>query len=166
MSKLIASAVIRGAHAAVERADILLKETIRQKGETHTVAFLNTAYFLPLSYSHLGLEVSTLGQMRTLLDHARMLLPPSPYERVWLPYLGPALDAGMATLFAFEIIEACKTVIGPSPSQGIWLGAADNVIMRERGVEFVERFRAGICSHSRRSAGRGHGGQTCTRTAK
>jgi hypothetical protein len=28
----------------------------------------------------------------------------------------------MATLFAFEIIEACKTVAGPSPRSGIWLG--------------------------------------------
>ncbi|MGA2506867.1 MAG: acetyl-CoA decarbonylase/synthase complex subunit alpha/beta, partial [Chitinispirillaceae bacterium] len=146
MSKLIATAVIRGAHAAVERADTLLKETVRQKGETHPVAFPNTAYFLPLSYSLLGLEISTIGQMRTLLDHARRILPPSPYERVWLPYLGPALDAGMATLFAFEVIEACKTVIGPSPSQGIWLGAADDVIMRERGVEFVDGSAPGFAA--------------------
>jgi acetyl-CoA synthase len=146
MSKLIATAVIRGAHAAVERADTLLKETLRQKGATHPVSFPNTAYFLPLSYSHLGLEISTLGQMQALLDHAKLLLPPSPYERVWLPYLGPALDAGMATLFAFEIIEACKTVIGPSPSQGIWLGAADDVIMRERGVEFVDGSAPGFAA--------------------
>jgi len=146
MSKLIASAAIRGAHAAVERAGILLKKAIAQKGETHPAVFPNTAYFLPLSYSHLGLEVTTFGEMKTVLAHAKSLLPQHPSEKIWLPYLGPALDAGMATLFAFEIIEACKTVIGPAPRQGIWLGAADDVIMRERGVEFVDGSAPGFAA--------------------
>jgi acetyl-CoA synthase len=110
------------------------------------VAFPNTAYFLPLSYSHLGLEVATLSDMKIVLEHAERLLPQLPSEQVWLPYLGPALDAGMATLFAFEIIEACKTVIGPSPRSGIWLGAADDVIMRERGVEFVDGSAPGFAA--------------------
>ena len=146
MSKLIASAAIRGAHAAVLRAGDLLKEAITQKGETHPVAFPNTAYYLPLSYSHLGIEVTTLGEMNTILAQAKRLLPQHPSDKVWLPYLGPALDAGMATLFAFEIIEACKTVIGPAPRQGIWLGAADDVIMRERGVEFVDGSAPGFAA--------------------
>ena len=146
MSKLIAAAAIRGAHGAVEQARDSLEKAISQKGESCPVAFPNTAYFLPLSYAHLGLELSTLGQMKTALSHAQNLLPPEPYSRVWLPYLGPALDAGMATLFAFEIIEACKTVAGPSPYSGIWLGAADDVIMRERGVEFVDGSAPGFAA--------------------
>jgi acetyl-CoA synthase len=146
MSKLIASAAIRGGHAAVERAGIMLRDAVAQKGEAHPAAFPNTAYYLPLSYSHLGLEVTTLGGMKEVLTHAKRLLPALPYDKVWLPYLGPALDAGMATLFAFEIIEACKTVIGPAPRQGIWLGAADDVIMRERGVEFVDGSAPGFAA--------------------
>ncbi len=55
-----------------------------------------------------------------------------------MPYFGPALDAGMATLFAEEIIEACKYLIGPNPVNDIWLGAADDVILRERGIQFVD----------------------------
>jgi acetyl-CoA synthase len=146
MSKLIATAAIRGAHAAVERARKSLEGAIAQKGESCPVAFPNTAYYLPLSHAHLGLETTTLGGMRPILDHAAGLLPALPYDKVWLPYLGGALDAGMATLFAFEIIEACKTVAGPAPRQGIWLGAADDVIMRERGVEFVDGSAPGFAA--------------------
>jgi acetyl-CoA synthase len=146
MSKLIATAAIRGAHAAVERAKEMLTKAISEKGEQHPVAFPNTAYFLPIAYAHLGLEIATLGEMKPALDHAVALLQPIPTEKLWLPYLGSTLDAGMATLFAFEIIEACKTVIGPAPRQGIWLGAADDVIMRERGIEFVDGSAPGFAA--------------------
>src|SRR5208283_4091870 len=56
------------------------------------------------------------------------------------------LDAGMATLFAFEIIEACKYLIGPNPVNGIWLGAASDVILRERGIEFVDGSAPGFAA--------------------
>ncbi len=74
------------------------------------------------------------------------LLPAVPSEKVWLPYLGDTLDAGMATLFAFEIIEACKYLIGPNPVNGIWLGAASDVILRERGIEFVDGSAPGFAA--------------------
>ena len=67
-------------------------------------------------------------------------------SNVWLPYLGDTLDAGMATLFAFEIIEACKYLIGPNPVNGIWLGAASDVIIRERGIEFVDGSAPGFAA--------------------
>ena len=73
-------------------------------------------------------------------------LPPVPAEEIWLPYLGDTLDAGMATLFAFEIIEACKYLIGPNPVNGIWLGAANDVIIRERGIEFVDGSAPGFAA--------------------
>ena len=69
-----------------------------------------------------------------------------PADDVWLPYLGGTLDAGMATLFAFEIIEACKYLIGPNPVDGIWLGAASDVIIRERGIEFVDGSAPGFAA--------------------
>ena len=52
----------------------------------------------------------------------------------------------MATLFAFEIIEACKYLIGPNPVDGIWLGAASDVIIRERGIEFVDGSAPGFAA--------------------
>ena len=44
-----------------------------------------------------------------------ILLPPAPADALWLPYLGHALDAGMAALFADEIIEGIKYTLDPLP---------------------------------------------------
>ncbi|MBN1757752.1 MAG: CO dehydrogenase/CO-methylating acetyl-CoA synthase complex subunit beta [Chitinispirillaceae bacterium] len=146
MSKLIATAAIRGAHQAVTEARSSVERVMAEKGPDCPVSFPNTAYFLPIAYSHLGLEISTVAAMRQVLDTCDDLLPQVPLDTVWLPYLGDTLNAGMATLLAFELIEACKTVIGPSPVQDLWLGAADDVIMRERGVEFVDGSAPGFAA--------------------
>ena len=82
-----------------------------------------------------------------MLDRVRELLARRSFgDNVWLPYLGDTLDAGVATLFAFEVIEACKYLIGPHPVDGIWLGAAGDVIMRERGIEFVDGSAPGFAA--------------------
>jgi acetyl-CoA synthase len=146
MSKLIATSAIRGAHSIVSQAQKKVAEALGAKGPDCQVSFPNTAYYLPIAYSMLGLEVKNIGQMGNVLAECAKLLPPVPREKHWLPYLGNTLDAGMATLIAFEIIEACKTVVGPNPVDGIWLGAADDVIMRERGVEFVDGSAPGFAA--------------------
>jgi acetyl-CoA synthase len=146
MSKIICSSAIDGAIAWVAQAETKLAEAIQAKGESSPVAFPNTAYFLPVIYSLTGEKVATLGDMRTILRRAKQLLPQRPSAKVWLPYLGNTLDAGIATLFACEIIEACKYVIGPNPVNGIWLGAANDVIMRERGIEFVDGTAPGFAA--------------------
>ncbi|MBT7301426.1 MAG: CO dehydrogenase/CO-methylating acetyl-CoA synthase complex subunit beta, partial [Victivallales bacterium] len=146
MSKLICGSAIDGAIEWVAQAEAKLAEAIAAKGETAAAAFPSTAYYLPVIYAFTGMKVSTLADMRDVLKQAKELLPERPSERVWLPYLGNALDAGVATLFACEIIEACKTVIGPDPVNGIWLGAANDVIMRERGIEFVDGTAPGFAA--------------------
>jgi acetyl-CoA synthase len=146
MSKIIATAAIRGAHAIVGRARTRLSDALAAKGADCGVSFPNTGYYLPIAYSMLGLEIANLGQMKAVIDECNSLLPPVPRDELWLPYLGHTLNAGMATLLAFEIIEACKTVLGSNPVDGIWLGAADDVIMRERGVEFVDGSAPGFAA--------------------
>ena len=146
MSKIIAAAAIRGAHKIVQKAEKKLAETIAQKGRDCPVEFPNTGYYLPIIYSMTGIPVKTLGDCVKILEMARGMLPPVPEERHWLPYLGHALDAGMATLFAEEVLEGCKYLIGPHPVEGIWLGAADDVIMRERGIEFVDGTAPGFAA--------------------
>ena len=42
----------------------------------------------------------------------------NPIDHVWKPYLGEALDSGMATLFAEEIILAIRYIHGLEPCQG------------------------------------------------
>jgi acetyl-CoA synthase len=146
MSRIIATAAIRGAHSIVKQAEEKLREAIESKGKDTKVDFPDTGYYLPIIYSATAFEVKTLGDCEEALGHARALLPPIPEEKIYLPYLGWALDAGIATLFAEEVIEACKYTIGPNPVDGIWLGAATDVILRERGIEFVDGTAPGFAA--------------------
>jgi len=41
--------------------------------------------------------------MKDIFNECRKLLPPPVSDKVWLPYLAPALDAGMAT-FCFVFV--------------------------------------------------------------
>jgi acetyl-CoA synthase len=154
MSKLIATRAIRGAHKLVSRAEAELNQAIKEKGPQTKVEFPNTGYYLPISYGMLGIKVETLEGLQKLLEEAKKLLPPLPSEKLWLPYLGATLDAGMATLFADEIIEALKYIQNPVPylaepnpdQDHLWLGAANDVILRERGIEFVDGTAPGFAA--------------------
>ena len=146
MSRIIATAAIRGAHSIVKQAEEKLREAIDSKGKGTKVEYPDTGYYLPIIYSATAFKVQTLEDCEEALGYARALLPPIPEEKVYLPYLGWALDAGIATLYAEEIIEACKYLIGPNPVEGIWLGAATDVILRERGIEFVDGTAPGFAA--------------------
>jgi acetyl-CoA synthase len=146
MSKIICGSAIDGAIEWVAQAEKKLDQAIHEKGESATVTFPETAYYLPVIYSFTGEKIEVLADLRKILNQAKSLLPERPSDQVWLPYLGNTLDAGVAALFACEIIEACKYVIGPSPLNDIWLGAANDVIMRERGIEFVDGTAPGFAA--------------------
>ena len=146
MSKLICSSAIDGATAFVAKAEAKLAEAIKAKGEKCPVAFPSTAYYLPVIYALTGKKMETLGDLVGIMKEAKRLLPQRPSDKIWLPYLGNTLDAGIAALFSCEVIEACKYVIGPNPVDGIWLGAANDIIMRERGIEFVDGSAPGFAA--------------------
>lgn len=146
MSKIIASAAIRGAHKIAKQAEDILAQAISQKGRDCHVEFPNTAYYIPIIYSMSGIAVEKLSDFEKVMQEIKGLLPPFVDDDLWLPYLGNTLDAGMATLFAEEIIEACKYLIGPNPVKDIWLGAADDVILRERGIQFVDGTAPGFAA--------------------
>ena len=146
MSKLICASAIDGAVQWVAKAEAALDQAIAAQGGDASMGFPDTAYFLPIVYSFTGQKLESLADCRSALKRANQLLPQQPSEHVWLPYLGGALDAGVAALFACEVIEACKYLIGPNPVDGIWLGAANDVIMRERGIEFVDGTAPGFAA--------------------
>jgi len=154
MSKIIASAAIRGAHKIVNRSQEKWQQAMEKWGANEPVGFPNTAYFLPIIYGMTGIKVENLGDMEQVLKHCQQLLPPPVRETHPLPYLAPALDAGMATLFAGEISEAIRYletpdfyVHGEDPANhNIWLGAADDIILRKRGVEFVDGTAPGFAA--------------------
>ncbi len=154
MSKIIAAAGIKGAYHFVSQAKEKLAAALEKHGPDKEVNFPNTGYYLPVIYGILGVPVKTLGDMKGVVERCETLLPPLVKEKVHLPYLGPALDAGMATLFAQEIIEGIRYVEDPDFYQSgeditpekIWLGAADDVILRKRGVEFVDGTAPGFAA--------------------
>jgi len=117
MSKYIATRAIRGANALVAEASAMLEAAIADKGEDTEVAFPNTAYYLPVINGMLGREVSTLGGLVSVLEHAKKMLHPLPRDQVWSPYLGETLDSGQATLLAAETIEAVRFVYGQQPER-------------------------------------------------
>ena len=146
MSKIIASAAIRGAHETAKQAQEILTRAIEEKGRDCQVEFPNTGYYMPIIYSMTARAVETLADFEEVMKDINDLLPDWVDDDLWLPYLGPLLDAGMATLFAEEIIEGCKYLIGPNPVDDIWLGAADDVILRERGIQFVDGSAPGFAA--------------------
>ncbi len=154
MSKIIASAAIRGAYKIVDRADKKWQQAMDRWGANEPVGFPNTAYYLPVIYGILGIPVGKLGDMEQVLKRCKSLLPPPVRENCPLPYLAPALDAGMATFFAEEIIEAIRYVEEPDfytnqedpTDNNIWLGAADDIILRKRGIEFVSGVAPGFAA--------------------
>ena len=154
MSKIICSAAIRGAHKIVGMAEEKYEEALKKWGPDQEIGFPNTTYYLPIIYGMLGIPVGTLGDVRQILDKCKELVPPPVSDKVWLPYLAPALEAGMATYFAEEIIEAILYLEQPDfytkaedpLPDNIWLGAADDVIMRKRGVEFVDGTAPGFAA--------------------
>jgi acetyl-CoA synthase len=154
MSRLIATRAIRGAHKLFTRAEKELKQALEEHGPDTRVEFPNTGYYLPISHGILGLNIETVGGLTDLLEAARELLPPIPDENLWVPYLGHTMDAGMATLFVDEIIEALKYIrepvaylMEPNPDdEHLWIGAANDVILRERGIEFVDGTAPGFAA--------------------
>ena len=154
MSKIIASAAIRGAHKIVERAEKKVQEALEKWGPDQQVGFPDTAYYLPIIYAILGIPVQKIADMKPILARCRTLLPPLVKEKTALPYLAPALDAGMATFFAEEMIEAIRYLEAPNfytkqediLPDNIWLGAANDVIFRKRGVEFVDGTAPGFAA--------------------
>ncbi len=154
MSKIILSGVIRGAHEIYARVEKKVNDAIAKFGPDKEVKLPNTGYFLPVIYGNLGMKVEKLGDMLPVLERCKELLPPHVKENLWVPYLGHGLDAGMQTLFCYDMEEALKYLEDPIPyvpgedptEDNIWLGAADDVIMRKRGVEFVDGSAPGFAA--------------------
>ncbi len=154
MSKLVAFAAIQGGYNIVSKVEGDLKRALESYNADTKVGFPNTAYYLPVIYSLLGLKCETLEDLQQPLKFARKLLPPHIKSFNHLPYLGPLLDAGMASLMAFEIKEAIRYLEHPDfyyvseetdvDNGKIWLGAAEDTIFRKRGVEFVDGSAPGF----------------------
>ncbi|MBA3011811.1 MAG: CO dehydrogenase/CO-methylating acetyl-CoA synthase complex subunit beta [Proteobacteria bacterium] len=156
MSKLIAFAAIQGGYKVVAQAEGQLERALQTYDASTKVGFPNTAYYLPVIYSLTGLKVETLEDLKKPMAFAKGLLPPHIKLKNWLPYLGPLLDAGMAGILSYEVIEALRYLNEPDfyiaqedpdvENGKLWVGAADDTILRKRGVEFVDGSAPGFAA--------------------
>lgn len=151
MSKLIASAAIRGAKKLVARAEEMIEKAIAEKGKDYAFEFPDTAYYLPMIYAMTGFPVKTIGDMKVALGFAKELLHDEPEENVWRPYLGEALDSGMATLFAEEIILAIRYIYGLEPYKDpetgyVYNGFITDTIQRNLGIQLVDGTMPGFAA--------------------
>lgn len=145
MSKIIASAAIRGSHAIAREAQDRFERARAEKGEGTAIGFPDTAYYLPMAYALMGLEVKTVGDLKPVLSHIRELLAKEPAERLWFPYLGATLDSGIATLLAEEIIVVLKYLYNEEPQEGC-NGFFTDTILRTLGIQLVDGRMPGFAA--------------------
>ena len=156
MSKLVAFAGIQGGYKVVSQVEGEYRNALASYDASTKIGFPNTAYYLPVIYSLTGMKVETLEDLKAPLEFARSLLPPHIKLKNYLPYLGPLLDAGMAGIFAYEIKEALRILREPDfyiaqedpdiEAGKLWVGPADDTILRKRGVEFVDGSAPGFAA--------------------
>jgi acetyl-CoA synthase len=145
MSKIVAAAAIKGSHDLFKQAFDFLEKAIREKGPEQKIGFPETAFYLPLANALLGAKVETLKDALPILEHAKTLLSQEPSEKVWLPYLGAALNAGMSTLFCEEIIMALRYLYGQEPQRDC-NGFFTDTIMRSLGIQLVDGRMPGFAA--------------------
>lgn len=145
MSKIVAEAVIRGAQEIYQQAAVSLDKAIKEKGPEQKIGFPETAFYLPMANALLGVKVETLKDALPVLAHAKSLLPKPPSDKVWLPYLGDALNAGMATLFAEEIILVLRYLYAQEPQKDC-NGFFTDTILRSLGIQLVDGRMSGFAA--------------------
>ncbi len=145
MSKIVASAAIRGAKAIVKEAEDFLTKAIQEKSADTKIGFPETAFFLPMANALLGAEVKTLNEAVPVLNYAKSLLPQVPKEKLWLPYLGDALDAGIATMLSEEIIMVLRYLYNQEP-QADCNGFFTDTILRSLGIQLVDGRMPGFAA--------------------
>jgi len=145
MSKIIASAAIRGTGQIHKEAEEFLRKAINEKGETCKVKFPETAFYFPMAYALLGEEIKTLADVKRVVDYSKGLLHNEPAEKIWLPYLGNTLDSGIAALLSEEIIMALRYLYNQEPQKDC-NGFFSDTILRTLGIQLVDGRMPGFAA--------------------
>jgi len=145
MSRIVAAAAIRGSRVIYNQAQEFYDKALAEKSADTRVEFPETAYFLPMAYTLLGIEAKTLDDIRPILAEAKSLLHEAPADSIWLPYLGNALDAGIATLLSEEVIVALRYLYGQEP-QPDCEGFYTDTWMRTLGIQLVDGRMPGFAA--------------------
>jgi acetyl-CoA synthase len=145
MSKIVAQAAIKGARKLALEAEEFLNKALNEKGKDRRVEFPETAFYLPMANALLGAEVKTLGEIVPILEHVKSLLHEEPTDKLWLPYLGDALDSGIAALLSEEIICVLRYLYAQEP-QPDCNGFFTDTILRSLGIQLVDGRMPGFAA--------------------
>ena len=122
--------IFTGSEQALAAAKSLVEDTIKEYGEEEKVVFPNTAYSLPVIYAATGQKIGTLAELKGALGIIESLI-------VKEQNLEKALNAGLATAVAAEVIEVCKYVGGKTPYEDPCVGFIPDTVIRSMGVPLV-----------------------------
>ncbi|MBL7156647.1 MAG: hypothetical protein ISS92_00645 [Candidatus Omnitrophica bacterium] len=145
MSKIVAGAAIRGARELVKQAEEFLNKALEEKGKDQKIEFPETAFYLPMANALLGAEVKTLNEVLPVLKEAKSLIHDEPTKDLWLPYLGDALDSGIAALLAEEIICVLRYLYNQEPQKDC-NGFFSDTILRTLGIQLVDGRMPGFAA--------------------
>ncbi|MEY7999792.1 acetyl-CoA decarbonylase/synthase complex subunit alpha/beta [Clostridium sp. Mt-5] len=122
--------IFTGSKQALAAAEGIVKQAVDEKGKDYKVAFPDTAYSLPVIFAATGKKITNVGQLEEALDIVRSLI-------VEEEILDKALNSGLATAVAAEIIEAAKYVLSDTPYTEPCVGFVSDPIIRSLGVPLV-----------------------------
>ena len=122
--------IFTGSQQALDAARGFLNQEIEKHGREHKVAFPDTAYSLPVIYAATGHKMNTLGDLEAALGIVESLI-------VKEQLLENALNSGLATAVAAEVIEAIKYATMETPYEAPCAGHIADPIIRSLGVPLV-----------------------------
>ena len=122
--------IFTGSEQALELSKTTVEKTIQEYGEDQKVSFPHTAYSLPTIYAATGQKIETLADLKGALGVIESLI-------VKEQNLEKALNAGLATAVAAEVIETCKYVGSENPYEEPCVGFIPDTVIRSMGVPLV-----------------------------
>lgn len=129
--------IFTGSNQALNAAKDMIAKAISEKGKDCKVGFPDTAYGLPIIFAATGKKISNLGELEDALGVVESLI-------VEEEKLDKALNAGLATAVAAEIIEAVKYTLSDAPYSDPCIGFVPDPVIRSLGVPLVTGDIPGI----------------------
>lgn len=140
----VAGLMVKGAGNVISETEKRLEAIVKDKGTDFALAFPETAFYLPLANALLGLEARTLKDAAKILSTAKALVIKNvPSEDKWTTFLKDALDAGVATILAEEVLCALRYIEGKEPQAGC-SGFFSDTLLRSLGIQLVDGRISGI----------------------
>ncbi|WP_422446126.1 acetyl-CoA decarbonylase/synthase complex subunit alpha/beta [Thermoanaerobacterium sp. DL9XJH110] len=122
--------IFTGSEQALSACKSVVEKTVEAFGENEKISFPETAYSLPMIYAATGKKVNTLADLKEVIPIIESLI-------VKEQSLEKALNAGLATAVAAEVIEACKYTGGKNPYEEPCAGFIPDTVIRSLGVPLV-----------------------------